>query len=93
MTRSGVARACTDNFMPYADTRLVDTLPDRASLTRIRQRVPEVAHNRMFARVLVNAHDESMLTGATIGLDVTILEANEAIRAIVGTGTGEYHNA
>jgi hypothetical protein len=67
--------------------------PDHSSLTTIRQRLPEVVHERVFARVLAIAHDKNLVTGKTVGVDSTTLEANAAMRAIVRKDTGEDYKA
>ena len=89
-SQRGIARRCADRFSRRAFLAIpaTDAIP-----TRIRQRLPEVVHERVFARVLAIAHEKHLLKGKTIGVDSTTLEANAAMRAIVRTDTGEYYQA
>ena len=67
----GITWRCTDSLALRAFLAILptDALPDHSTLTRIRQRLPEVVHDRVFARVLAITHDEGLLTGTTVGVD------------------------
>ena len=90
-SQRGIAWRCADSFSLRAFLAIppTDASPDHSTRTRIRQRLPEVVHDRVFARVLAIAHEKGLLTGTTIGVDSTTLEANAAMRAIVRKDTGE----
>jgi transposase len=90
-SQRGIAWRCADSFSLRAFLAIPfgEASPDHSSLTRIRQRLPEVVHEQVFARVLKLAHEKNLLKGKTVGVDSTTLEANAAMRAIVRKDTGE----
>ena len=90
-SQRGIAWRCADSFSLRAFLAIPfnEASPDHSSLTKIRQRLPEVVHERVFAHVLALAHEKNLLRGKTIGVDSTTLEANAAMRAIVRKDTGE----
>jgi len=91
----GIAWRCADRFSLRAFLAIPPTeaSPDHSSLTKIRQRLPEVVHERVFAHVLAIAHEKNLLKGKTVGVDSTTREANAAMRAIVRKDTGEDYKA
>ena len=94
-SQRGIAWRCADSFSLRAFLAIPfnEASPDHSSLTKIRQRLPEVVHEQVFARVLALAHEKNLLKGKTIGVDSTTLEANAAMRAIVRKDTGEDYKA
>lgn len=94
-SQRGIAWRCADSFSLRAFLAIPPTeaSPDHSSLTKIRQRLPEVVHERVFAHVLALAHEKNLLKGKTVGVDSTTLEANAAMRAIVRKDTGEGYKA
>jgi transposase len=94
-SQRGIAWRCADSFSLRAFLAIPfhEASPDHSSLTKIRQRLPEVVHERVFAHVLALAHEKNLLTGKTVGVDSTTLEANAAMRAIVRKDTGEDYKA
>ena len=90
-SQRGIAWRCADSFSLRAFLAIPfnEASPDHSSLTKIRQRLPEVVHEQVFARVLKLAHEKNLLKGKTVGVDSTTLEANAAMRAIVRKDTGE----
>lgn len=60
------------------------------SVSRTRKRLTVETHAAVFARVLKLLDDSGLLSGGTLGVDSTTLEANVAMRSIVGHdgGTG-----
>ena len=94
-SQRGIAWRCADSFSLRAFLAIPSTeaSPDHSSLTKIRKRLPEVVHERVFARVLAIAHEKGLLKGQTVGVDSTTLEANAAMRAIVRKDTGEDYKA
>ena len=76
-------------FLGYA---LTDSTPDHSSLSRIRRRLPVEVHQAVFNWVLKVLADHDLLTGKTVAVDATTLEANAAMRSIVRRDTGKaYH--
>src|SRR3954465_15149459 len=94
-SQRGIAWRCADTLSLRAVLAIpaTEASPDHSSLTKIRQRLPEVVHERVFALVLKLAHEKNLLKGKTIGVDSTTLEANAAMRAIVRKDTGEDYKA
>jgi transposase len=90
-SQRGIAWRCADSFSlrVFLAVPPTEASPDHSSLTKIRQRLPEVVHERVFAHVLALTHEKNLLKGKTIGVDSTTLEANAAMRAIVRKDTGE----
>jgi len=90
-SQRGIAWRCADSLSLRAFLAIppTDASPDHSSLTKIRKRLSEVVHERVFARVLALAHEKDLLKGKTVGVDATTLEANAAMRAIVRKDTGE----
>ena len=54
-----------------------------------RDRLPLEIHAQVFEWVLQVAADKKLLTGKTVAVDATTLEANAAMRSIVRRDTGE----
>jgi len=94
-SQRGIAWRCADSFSlrAFLAVPFNEASPDHSSLTKIRQRLPEVVHERVFAHVLALAHEKNLLKGKTVGVDSTTLEANAAMRAIVRKDTGEDYKA
>lgn len=90
-SQRGIAWRCSDSrslqaFLGYLPTQ---TTPDHSSLTVIRQRLPEVVHEEVFAWVLRVADAKGLLHGKTVATDATFLEANAAMKCIQRKDTGE----
>ena len=94
-SQRGIAWRCADSLSLRAFLAIPPTeaTPDHSSLTKIRKRLPEVIHERVFAHVLAIAHEKRLLKGKTVGVDSTTLEAHAAMRAIVRKDTGEDYKA
>lgn len=94
-SQRGIAWHCSDslslrNFLLAAS----EEAPDHSSLTRIRERLPLVVHEQVFAFVLEIARKKKLLEGTqgsplAVGVDSTLLEANAAMKAIVRRDSGE----
>lgn len=85
-SQRGIAWRCADSrslqaFLGYLPTQAT---PDHSSLSRIRQRLPEVVHENVFAFVLhlAEAKGLGLLAGKTVAIDATLLEANAAMKSI-----------
>ena len=90
-SQRGIAWRCSDSrslrdFLGYLPT---EATPDHSSLTKVRQRLPEVVHEEVFAWVLQLADAHGLLHGKTDGVDSTFLEANAAMKAIQRRDTGD----
>ncbi len=89
----GIAWRCADSlalrtFLGYA---LTDRTPDHSSLSIIRNRIDLETHQEVFAWILKVLATKGLLSGKTIGVDATTLEANAAMRSIVRKDTGESY--
>jgi len=90
-SQRGIAWRCSDSrslaeFLGYGAT---EETPDHSSLTRIHQRLPQEVHEAMFTFVLALAAEKKLLTGTTVAVDSTMLEANAAMKSIDRKDTGE----
>ena len=92
----GIAWRCADSislreFLGYG---LSKNPPDHSSVSRTRRRLSLEAHEAIFAWVLERLHTSGLLSGKTLGVDATTLEANAALRSIVrrddGSGYEEW---
>ena len=90
-SQRAIAWRCSDSLSlrAFLGTPLSEATPDHSSLTRIRQRLPLDAHEKVFALVLAVAQEKGLLRGKTVAVDSTTLEANAAMRSIVRKDTGE----
>jgi hypothetical protein len=94
-SQRGIAWRCADSlalkaFLGYP---LTAATPEHSSLTKVRQRLPDDVHERVFAFVLSIAETKKLLKGKTVGVDATLLEANAAMKSIVRKDTGEDYQA
>lgn len=67
--------------------------PDHSTISRTRRLLWASTHQAVFRWVLTRLKDEGLLTGKTIGIDATTLEANAAMRSIVRRDTGATYDA
>jgi transposase len=90
-SQRAIAWRCADSralqaFLGFLPT---EATPDHSSLTKIRQRLPEDVHERVFIFVLGLAEQKGLLKGKTVGVDATLLEANAAMKTIVRRDSGD----
>jgi transposase len=90
-SQRGIAWRCADSrslqaFLGYLPTEVT---PEHSSLTKVRQRLPEVVHEQVFAFVLRIADTKGLLKGKTVAVDATTLEANAALKTIRRKDTGD----
>ena len=90
-SQRGIAWRCADSrsLAAFLGYRLNEATPEHSSLTRIRNRLPLAVHEQVFARVLSIAETHKLLSGKTLAVDSTTLEANAAMKSIVRRDTGE----
>ena len=95
-SQRGIAWRCADSFSlrEFLGVPLGEQTPEHSSLTRIRQRLPLGVHLEVFRFVLGMVEEEGLLSGRTVTVDSTTLEANAAMKSIVrkesGAGWMEY---
>jgi len=90
----GIAWRCEDSlslreFLGYG---LDEHTPDHSTLSRIRQRIDVETHREIFTWALKALAQENMISGKTVGVDATTLEANAALRSIIRRDTGEKYD-
>ena len=90
-SQRGIAWRCADSLSlrGFLGLGLDEATPDHSSLTRIRQRLPLEAHLEAFQFVLRMMAEGGLLSGKTLGVDATTLEANAAMKSIVRKETGQ----
>jgi transposase len=75
-------------FLGYSVT---EETPDHSTISRTRRRIDLEAHEEVFTWALAVLAKEGLLSGKTLGIDATTLEANAALRSIVRRDTGESY--
>jgi transposase len=90
-SQRGIAWRCADSLAlrTFLGIAITEATPVHASMTIIRQRLPESVFDKVFVFVLSLLDDKGLLRGKTIGIDATTLEANAAMKSIVRKDTGE----
>jgi transposase len=86
----GIAWRCADSLAlrEFLGYELSQATPDHSSVSRTRRRLDLEAHREVFTWVLRVLAQEGLLTGKTVGVDASTLEANAALRSIVRRDTG-----
>ena len=89
-SQRGIAWRCADSLAlrGFLGLALTEATPVHATLSVIRQRLPEAVFDRVFQVVLGLLDQQGLLQGKTLGLDATTLEANAAMKSIVRKDTG-----
>ena len=67
--------------------------PDHTTLSRTRRLIDVETHRDVFTWVQHRLVEAALLTGKTMGIDATTLEANAAMRSIVRRDTGDTYQA
>ena len=90
----GIAWRCADSLAlrAFLGFGLDESTPDHSTLSRIRQRLDVEVHADVFQQVLEILAQHGLLTGKTIGVDATTLEANAALRSIVRRDDGTRYD-
>jgi transposase len=90
-SQRGIAWRCADSLSlrAFLGVPLNEATPDHSSLSKIRDRLPLAIHEQVFAFVLRLADEQRLISGKTVGVDSTTLEANAAMKSIVRQDSGE----
>src|SRR5208283_4146828 len=90
-SQRGIAWRCADSLAlrSFLGAALTEATPVHASMTIIRQRLPESVFDQVFVFVLKLLEQKGLLRGKAVAIDATTLEANAAMRSIVRKDTGE----
>ena len=74
----------------FLHLELHDPAPDHSTISRTRRLIDLEMHTAVFTWILQRLADGGLVTGQTIGIDATTLEANAALRSIVRRDTGGH---
>jgi transposase len=90
-SQRGIAWRCADSLSlrQFLGLPLDEATPDHSTLTNTRNRLPHEVFEEVFQFVLRIATAKKLLTGKTVGVDSTMLEADAAMKSIVRRETGE----
>ena len=79
-SQRGIAWRCADSLSlrQFLGIPLEEATPDHSTLSNTRNRLPQEVFEEVFQFVLRIAADKKLLTGKTVGVDSTTLEANAA---------------
>jgi transposase len=90
-SQRGIAWRCADSLSlrQFLGIPLEETTPDPKTLSNTRRRLPQAVFDEVFQFVLSIAAEKKLLSGKTVGVDSTLLEANAAMKSIVRRDTGE----
>lgn len=89
----GIARRVADSITlrEFLGYRLTEATPDHSTISRNRRLFDLEAHEEVLTWVLAVLAKKGLLSGKTLGIDATTLEANAALRKIVWWDTGERY--
>lgn len=65
--------------------------PDHSTISRTRRRIDVETHREIFTWIQERLAEAGLLSGKTVAIDATTLEANAAMRSIVRRDTGETY--
>jgi transposase len=90
-SQRGIAWRCADSLSlrEFLGIPLDEGTPDHSTLTNTRKRLPMEVFEEVFQFVLRIAVEKKLLSGKTVGVDSTTLEADAAMKSIVRRDTGE----
>lgn len=91
----GIAWRAADSLAVRQFLRLglEDAAPDHSTISRTRRLIAVETHGEVFTWILQRLVERGLLTGKTIAIDATTLEANAAMRSIRRRDTGETYEA
>jgi transposase len=89
----GIAWRAADSLTlrDFLGLTLPEAPPDHSTISRTRRLIAVETHQAVFTWVLKVVAEAGLVTGKTIGIDATTLEANAALRSIVRRDTGESY--
>lgn len=90
-SQRGIAWRCADSLSlrEFLGLGLDDDTPEHSTLTNTRKRLPKEVFEEVFQFVLRIAVEKKLVSGKTVAVDSTTLEANAAMKSIVRRDTGE----
>jgi transposase len=89
----GIAWRAADSLAIRSFVRLAlqEAAPDHSTISRTRRRIDVETHRAVFTWVQQRLVEVGLLTGKTVAIDATTLEANAAMRSIVRRDTEETY--
>ena len=89
----GIAWRATDSLAvrSFLHLPLHEAPPDHSTIARTRRLIDLETHRAVFTWVQVRLVEAGLLTGKTVAIDATTLEANAAMRSIVRRDTGDSY--
>ena len=89
----GIAWRAADSLAvrTFLGPGLDEGAPDHSTISRTRRLIDVEAHRAVFTWVQERLVEAGLLTGTTLAIDATTLEANAAMRSIVRRDTGESY--
>jgi len=90
-SQRGIAWRCADSLSlrTFLGLALDEHSPDHSTLSLTRRRLPPEVFTEVFQFVLKIAAEKKLLSGKTVGVDSTTLEADAAMKSIIRRDTGE----
>jgi transposase len=90
-SQRGIAWRCADSLSlrQFLGIALGYKTPDHSTLTNTRKRLPQEVFEEVFQFVLGIAVAKNLVSGKTVGVDSTMLEANAAMKSILRRDTCE----
>jgi transposase len=91
----GIAWRCADSLAlrSFLGLTLRESPPDHSTVSRTRRLIDIEAHAEIFTFALKLLAERGLVSGKTIGIDATTLEANAAMKSIVRRKDGQsYHD-
>jgi transposase len=89
----GIAWRATDSLAirQFLHLPVDEAPPDHSTISRTRRLIDVETHREVFTWVQQRLVEAGLLTGKTVAIDATTLEANAAMRSIVRRDTGESY--
>jgi len=89
----GIAWRAADSLAirSFLGLGLDERAPDHSTISRTRRLIDVQTHREVFGWIQERLAKAGLLSGKTIGVDATTLEANAAMRSIVHRNTGETY--
>lgn len=90
----GIAWRCADSLAlrRFLGLELRDDPPDHSTVSRTRRRIDLETHAEVFALVLRILNEHGKISGKTVGIDATTLEANAAMKSLVRRDDGRSYD-
>jgi transposase len=91
----GIAWRCADSLSlrSFVGYEIDDVSADHSTISRTRRLIDLETHQQVFQWVLKVLADYDLVSGKTVGVDATTLEANAAMRSIVRKDTKQNYQA